>query len=88
MNQAVCRAWSLLANLLDENLGAERFGSLDREAKRARPDQLCKYTQRAGHAEHYRIIVHFLQTIILEKIEDGIVRSTHKVHFVVVNEHQ
>lgn len=97
MNQAVwarctsagLRRVSLFANLLDEELGAKRFWPFDGEAKRARPDELREHAQRAGHAEHYRVVVHFLQTIILETKKVAIYISMYpKLYSVVVGKRQ
>lgn len=56
----------LLADLFDQELGAERLGPLDGEAECARPHQLGQAAERARHAEHYRVVAHLLQTVILE----------------------
>lgn len=56
----------LLAELFDEGVCAEGLGSLDWQAEGAGPDQLREHAESAWHAEHHRIIIHLLQTVILQ----------------------
>lgn len=57
----------LCANLVQDALEVDRLWSLNRQAQRPIPDQLCQWAQPTADTEGSGVVQRFLETVVVEE---------------------